>query len=77
MTLKETNRDCFYALLDQNLILLLPIVYTPTGLTLRGVDELMGRLSEPSDSMQSGRPASSGRRSYTGLPAFIYLSRIR
>ena len=31
MTLKETNRDCFYALLLQNTETLLPIVYTPTG----------------------------------------------
>ena len=32
MTLKETNRDCFYGLLLQNVDSLLPIVYTPTGL---------------------------------------------
>lgn len=31
MTLKETNRDAFYALLLQNVDSLLPIVYTPTG----------------------------------------------
>lgn len=31
MTLKETNRDCFFGLLLQNVEALLPIVYTPTG----------------------------------------------
>ena len=31
MTLKETNQDCFYGLLLQNIDALLPIVYTPTG----------------------------------------------
>ena len=33
MTLKETNRDCFFAVLSQNLREYLPIVYTPTGAT--------------------------------------------
>ena len=32
MTLKETNRDCFYGLLLQHIDSLLPIVYTPTGI---------------------------------------------
>jgi hypothetical protein len=31
MTLKETNRDCFYGLLSQNIAAYLPLVYTPTG----------------------------------------------
>ncbi len=31
MTLKETNRDCFFAVLSTNLREYLPIVYTPTG----------------------------------------------
>ena len=31
MTLKESNRDCFNALVQQNLTQILPIVYTPTG----------------------------------------------
>jgi len=31
MTLKETNRDCFYGLLSQNVAAYLPVVYTPTG----------------------------------------------
>ena len=31
MTLKETNRDCFLGVLNQNLTKYLPIVYTPTG----------------------------------------------
>ena len=31
MTLKETNRDCFFGVLNQNLTKYLPIVYTPTG----------------------------------------------
>lgn len=32
MTLKETNRDCFFGLLLQNIDTLLPIIYTPTGM---------------------------------------------
>lgn len=34
VTLKETNRDCFFGLLLQNIDDLLPVVYTPTGTEL-------------------------------------------